>query len=188
MLLKTHLQVLKSNRGSLTVEASLVFPIVVLAIAMVIFITFLMYQDTYTETSVNLATERSVNVSENINVEIATGRISAVNLEKSLYFNPLSEDKKNIIEAYLYGKLNTFNILTPQSRTMEVTSVDHLIYQTMEIKVTENYSLPAGRIFDLIGLNDGITRTAQAQVTINEPEEMIRNIDLIMQILNLDQD
>jgi len=169
MILKTYLKVLKSNRGSLTVEASLVFPIVVLAIAMVIFITFLMYQHIYTETSVNLAAERSVPVLENVNVDIATGWVDAVNLEKSLY-----------------EKLNIFNLLTPRSRTLEITSVNHLIYQTLEIEVTENYSLPAGRIFGLIGLNDGITRTAQAQVTIIEPEEMIRNIDLIMQILNLE--
>jgi len=186
MLLNNYLKIVKSNKGSLTVEASLVFPIVMLAIAMVIFITFLMYQDTYTETSVNLVVERSVPVRENLSVEIATGRISAANLEKSLFFMPLSEDKKKEIDTYLREKLNVFNILTPQSREIIITSDNNLIYQTLEIEVTENYSLPAGRIFGLIGLNEGISRTAQAQVTIIEPEEMVRNVDLIMQILNLE--
>lgn len=179
------MKVLKLNQGSLTVEASLVFPIVMLSIAMVIFMSFLMYQYIYTETIVNLVAERSVAVQQNVNVEIATGRIRADELEKPLYFMHFSEEKKNNIKNYLVTKLERFELVKPEQRTIKIINNSHFIYQTLEIKVTANYKLPAGRIFNFIGLRDGITRTTQSRVIVFQPEGLIRDVNLMFEILQL---
>lgn len=176
----------KSSKGSLTVEASLIFPIVILAIAIVIFIAFLLYQYIYIDASLNLAAERGVALRQNINADISTGRVSSeAYLDKPLYYSPFSVEKRSKIESYLLDKTNLFNMLTPSRSNIDVASTNYILYQSLVIKMDENYRLPAGRIFELIGLNEGINRVTRAEVTVNEPEELIRNIDLIQQILGL---
>lgn len=174
----------RSNEGSMTVEASLVLPLVILAIAAVFYLSFLMYQFAYTQTIVNLAAERSVPVKKNANVDIATGRISAEALMTPLYYNPFSENKKYAIKNYLQEKLNEYSIIKPRESRIDIESHNNILYQTMVIKVTETYDMPAGSFFEAIGLSNGITNTAQAKVTINEPEEMIKNVDIVSEILS----
>ncbi len=65
------------------------------------------------------------------------------------------------------------------SSNCQVTNL--IVYQTVDVTVTETYPLP--RILEVLGLPSQYTFTANAELTVNDPNEFVNNMDLAKDML-----
>ncbi len=85
-----------NNKGSFTVELSLLLPIILVAIAIIIFISFIIYQHIHLTAVVNSAVNRGAAIWKNPKKDIETGTVNLDELKTDLYLMFLIGSEKKI--------------------------------------------------------------------------------------------
>lgn len=175
-----------NNNGSSTVEAAIVIPVIILSIAAAIYLGLLLYQRSLLQSAADRAAEAGAAAWENRAADTGSGKIEINNLgNEGLYwrvFDTTREDKLEKIKRYALAISGKSNILKPVSSDFKVEIRDYVIYKRLEITVKNSYSIPAGRLLGIFGANDRFTINIKSTAIIDDPAELIRNTDFIIDI------
>lgn len=196
-----------NNSGSMTVEASLVFPVIFLAIVTIIYICILLYQQAYLKSLANHAAERGAACWSNIskmeissdNYRIETGRLedSEELLNTSLYWRitkAYEEEKIKNLKTYIIHKLKKNNILESQiskestdrdgiNDRIDIWLKDYIVYKELNVKIKDSYRIPLGNILRVFGLDGKYNIEIHSRAVIDDPIEFIRSTDFIVDTL-----
>lgn len=175
-----------SERGSITVEASIVTPIVILSIIAVILIGLILYQRAVLQSVADTAVQAGAASWENLSVDIATGKTFLDELtENGLYwrlFEVDKEEKAAKLKKYVEALLGNKNILKPESSTASVNISDCIIYKRLELSIVNTYRIPGGVIMRIFGSDEKLRLKVTSFAVIDDPAELIRNIDFVLDI------
>lgn len=194
-----------NNTGSMTVEASLIFPMIILVIVVVIYICILLYQYAYLQTVANHVAERGASCWDNIskmeidcdNYRLKTGELkySEELLKADLYWSNKAEKIKNL-KMYTIHKLRKRNILRSEISKLNIDEVtntkdkvdiwikDYIVYKELNVIINDSYKIPLGDSLKIFGLDNKYNINVHSKAVINEPLEFIRNTDFIIDTLN----
>jgi hypothetical protein len=192
----------KNIKGSLTIEAAVIVPTVLLCLIALIYICLIMYQQVYLQSVANTAAERGASAWSNPSKDMFIGQIKAEDFKNvSLYWRlaevlPIgnaSKAKKSKVEEYVRYSLKKYSLFgkgpdnkevinSGESKLTATCDVDDcIIYKKVLVSVTEEYSIPlGGSLLKAFGFNDKFTLKAEAQAVVNEPAEFIRNTDFVV--------
>jgi len=169
--------------GSITVEAAIVVPVVILSIAALIYIAILMYQQAYIQSLASRSAEMGAASWNNTLKDFETGKIDKENLDKAgLYWRMLDTGKQSKMSKvldYINSKIED-SIVYPGSRKVDVKLNDYIVYKKLIVTIECTCKIPFGEFLKLFGIKKDYTIRAQSEVAISDPAEFIRNTDFIL--------
>lgn len=169
-----------SFKGSFTVEASIIFSVVFLLTAAMVYAFIIIYQYAGLQSTAN----RAANI----------GSIYYVNKYQqeqyvqsgfNLYWRLIdteAESKKNKLKNYLNENLTPSIFKT--SQTVKIDTSYELILKQLNVSINEEFPLPAGNLFEVFGISPTIDLTAQATAPLDDNAEFVRNLDTVIDIKN----
>ncbi len=183
---------LKSNKGSTTIEAALIFPVIFLTIIALIYVSVFLYEQAYLKSLADRAAERGAAIWKNPESDMY---ISLVNLIDFKYNDPywrlfdLNKDsKEEKIEEYIKKSLDEYSILRSkkdQKSPMNTTEIDfsaevknYIVYKKLIVTVDKKFKLPLGNGLAFLGIDNTIKISVKSEALVNEPAEFIRSTDL----------
>jgi len=172
------------NRGSITVEASLVVPVIILSISAVIYIGLLLYQRALVQSAADMAAEAGADIWALEAGEIGTGKPDAKSFEKNRLYRRIYDTDKGTklkhIEEYAAKMASRGELLHPAETVAEVVIKDYIVCRKLEVRLTKQYSLPLGNFMKLFGGSGMIEISVKAASSIDEPVELMRSTDFIL--------
>ena len=175
-----------NNSGSITVEASIVIPIVILSITAFIFMGFLLYQRSLMQSAADRAAESGAASWKNPMADTSTGKTAKVELESAgLYWRILDtgrNDKLDKIKLYTETLLKKNNIICPENSLVKVDIIDYKVYRKLEVILENSYRMPIGGFLRIFGASDHFIIRVKSCAVIDDPTELIRNTDLLIDI------
>ncbi len=174
------------NRGSITVEASIIVPVVILSIAAVIYMGLLLYQRAVIQSAaVTAAADGAVVWSSGIG-EIGTGGISGGSFEKIKLYRRIYDSDGDAclekIEEYAASLAGKGELLKPADTTIHAEVQDYAVCRKMVVGITKSYEVPLGRFLRLFGGSGSVTISAKGSSMLDEPVELIRNTDFMIDL------
>ncbi|GMQ58497.1 hypothetical protein AN1V17_28920 [Vallitalea sediminicola] len=169
-------------KGSLTVEASLVFPIVFFAVLCLIYIGIYLHDVTCMKAIVNETANRyELAYSNKIDFDTGKALSNDGRLNRGLYWrltddNSLGQNVKkyitNQIERHLILKDDNINIHTKVTNT--------ILKKKITITVNKDFNTPINLINKILSINERqLTMCVSSKVVIKDQAELIRNVDLL---------
>lgn len=181
-----------NDKGSLTIEAVLVFSTVLLSISIFLFSVMFMYNKIIlTKTAVDTA-EKAANI-----LLIAEGEIflqEEVNGAEELNEKLLQLTKEIMneseqksaglkkLQADLYRELAN-GFIKPQLTKITISTDNELLTRSVKVVISQDIRIPFGRLKALSDGQDSITVTGTGIATIIDPPQYIRNVDLSLEYL-----
>lgn len=190
---KTYKKILKSDRGSLTVEATIIVPVVIFTLIALVFIGEFLYQQSYIQSVADRTAARGAEVWNNPSKDMIMGYISKDKMKDvCLYWRiPVLESskaknvKQSKIEEYTKYLLSRVSILD-KPELLNVTAkmeTDYIIYKKIRVTVEAEYKNPFAPVLRVFGLKDTITIKTYSEAVINEPVEFIRTTDFALDVV-----
>lgn len=180
------------ERGSMVVEASFIMPVVIICIFILIYISVLLYQKAHIQSIADKTAKRGAILWSNAAKNMETGRVDSNNLDKAgLYrnfviFDSYKDKKMDMIKDFADKRIGNFNILdrtaSNDSKRIIVELNDYFIYKKLVVTIKETYKIPMGKLLKIFSSGDSYTIEAKSEVIINEPVELIRNSDFLIDI------
>ncbi|AEV68358.1 TadE/TadG family type IV pilus assembly protein [Acetivibrio clariflavus] len=181
---------LKSKKGSTTVEAALIIPIIFLSIITLIYVSIFLYEQAYIKSLADRAAERGAAIWKNPESDMY---ISLVKLEHFKDNDPYwkvidykEKSKKEKVENYIKNSLKQYSILQSGDKKVPMNTTDiqfdvevknYLVYKKLTVTVKKNFKLPIGNILSIFGIGNTVSIQAKSEALINDPSEFIRNTD-----------
>lgn len=170
--------------GSITVEASIIVPIVILSIAAAIYAGLLLYQRELVHTAASMASEAGAACWASGTAELVTGKPAREGSEEFRLYRRLYDSNKEsrleAIEQYALSLAARNELVKPVESSAEATVKDYAVYRRLEVSISKKYNLPVGKFLKLFGGSDSIVISVKSVSTINEPVELIRTTDFIV--------
>lgn len=135
----------KSQKGSTTVEAALLVPVIFLSIIAVIFVGLLL--------------------SERCSMQAAADYAS-------------SAGKADAAVSYKYSGM----AVQPENTELVSDTDNHFINKKLRVSLRQNYAVPVPGFMSIFGLKSGLGMKVVSEAVISKPEDLIRNIDLAVDI------
>ena len=184
--MKSNMQV-PCNKGSIVVEASLIFPIVFLIVVAVIYFCLIIYQKAYIQSLADIAVERGAAGWNNPTKDMSTGGVSKANMNSGgLYWRLIDfrvKDKEERVKEYIKTRLNGHAVLGFSSPPeVNVKMYDYIAYKVLEISINVRYKIPVGKVLKMFGLSEHYEVSVKSSAVINEPAEFIRNTDFVLNL------
>lgn len=177
--MSTNIKKLMINtKGSFTVEASIIFSVVFLLIAALVYFLIIMYQYSFLQSVANQAA--SAGAYDYVN-KYYTG--TTAKSENSMYLkiaDPLSKDKKDEINSYISNKLDEA-ILASADFYDNFISEKYMLKQ-LDISIKEQYPLPVENLFQIFGVPAIINLKAEAHAPLDRNADFVRNLDTVADI------
>lgn len=175
----------------MTVEASIVMPVIIFCILALMYGVILMYQQAYIQSVTDRAAERGAamwpNASKDMNLgKITKGSIADSDLYWRIYDTDM-QDKKEKISSFITDRIGgTAPGFMKAQRVSEprVEKIDWLLYKKLRVTVEVNYKIPLGSLLKPMGIGDTFKVETTSEAVINEPAEFIRNTDFAVDILD----
>lgn len=178
--------ILKRQRGSITVEASIIIPIVILSLIAAIYAGTLLYHRACLQAAADNAAERGILAwngaggdFESRETEIS--RIGVQGLYRRI-FDPLEKEKEAWLACYAVSAQGAPLILGEPERHVRVEVKNYLIFQKLAVTIEETYRPPLGKLADIFGFGETYVLKAGAEAIVNDPAEFIRNTDFVIDI------
>ncbi len=173
-------------KGSITVEASIIVPIVILSISAVIYMGLLLYQRALIQSAAEIAAEAGASVWASGVNEIHTGKPEADGFGKAgLYrriFDSGKESRLETVRKYAADAAVKNELLHPIESKVDVVLKDYAVCRKLEVRIDHHYSLPLGNFLKIFGGSGRIKMSVKAVSSIDEPVELIRNTDFILDL------
>lgn len=182
----------KNEKGSFTIEASLVFPLIFLITLGLLLVSIVIYEQVYFYYIATQAVERSAYTWDNSNKNPYTGafhlgeydglywRLTDDNI-LDLFIEDSDSNSKRVVlgeakyEDLTEKKLNNVAVEIPSGINGELIYTNNLVERRVTAKLQSKFKLPSS-IKLLLG-SDVINVTASATVT--DPVEFIRTVNLV---------
>ena len=180
------------EKGSMVVEASFIMPIVIVCIFVLIYMGLLLYQKAYIQAIADKTSERGAVLWNNAAKNMEIGAVKKNNLDKSGLYRDLGflDSNKNIklesIKKFAEQRLGRFNILgktgSNDINIVKVELKDYFLYKKIVVTIRETYKIPIGSLLKIFGGGDRYTIEVKSEAIIDQPAELIRNSDFLIDI------
>ncbi|NLH96090.1 MAG: pilus assembly protein [Clostridiaceae bacterium] len=171
--------------GSITVEASIVIPLVIMAISAAIYIGMLLYQKALLQSAAVSAAEAGAAIWASGANDPETCRpghgADGPGLYRRLYDSG-AEARLRKIEEYALSLAARNELVAAVQSEAEVVIKDSIICRRLEVRISKYYNIPLGRFIKIFGGSDKVRITAKAVSTVYEPVELIRTTDFIIDL------
>jgi len=159
---------LKETRGGVLVEAALIFPIIILTLVTMIYILIHMYQQTCTQSIVDITSEREG--------YYLAGTISTQSLmpENRLYYY-LRSNEGILEEVTPYVDKHFKKYVLTNDPKIKINFMRRLMYSQIEIMTYNTYSIPLFRINE-----KKLRNKTRGIYYVHDEAEYVRNVDLIL--------
>ncbi|HEX2946519.1 MAG TPA: hypothetical protein VHT96_11255 [Clostridia bacterium] len=97
-------------------------------------------------------------------------------------FDKDSEARLGEIEAYARELAGSSEPIKPVNISVTAEIKDYVIYKKLVVKIDKSYKNPLGGLFGLMGKSKTVDISASAVSTVDEPAELIRTTDFIIDI------
>lgn len=168
----------KNLRGSVTVETALVIPIVFLAVMTVLHVLFLIFQTCALQTAVNSITE-SLATKSSSGLQEANPSIREIE-QLGLYRRWHKLTKSDSIEETVLMQVKRNSIIRSKSIHVDIEQQNNIFSRMIHVQVTASYHNPMGQLTSIWGLGSETTIKVEANATVDDPVEFIRNTDFIL--------
>jgi len=172
------------RRGSITVEAAIVIPVVILSIVAIIYIVLIMYQKAFMQAVVDDAASKGATAWDRSFNSLETIKVEKENLgSRGLYWRIYDSEKasrQHVVEEYMNRKYERYGILREIDRQSRVELEDFLIYKKLTVSLESSFRIPVGGLLDMFGIDSQYTIKVRSEAVVNEPVEFIRNTDFIL--------
>ncbi len=180
----------KSCKGSVTVEASIIFPVVFFCTMALIYMGILLYQHMVVQAAADSAVLMGAAAWDNPHKALETGSVSLKDLGSGgLYWRLVDfdkEKKQSKLAGFLLDKVDSTkkgntSILKGDAQVVAGME-DYIAYKKLKVTITCSYGIPMGGLLKIFGFGNRYTVKAESTAVINEPVEFIRNTDYILDI------
>lgn len=168
-------------RGSLTVEASLIFPIVFFAIVSLLYMSIYLHDSTVLKAITNEAAERFQLAYAN-RVDIQSGHVLTPKerLSKGLYWRWAKQGGyEDDVSAFIMKEAQRRLLLKDDQLHMTTDIKNYILKQHLTIEVRKKFSTPLDPVNQLLGISTGINMVVQSKTSMRDPAEVIRNMDYL---------
>jgi len=156
------------NRGSIIIEAALIFPVMILVTVAMIYILVHMYQQTCLQSVINMVSERyGYYLGGNIIAE------DLVPENRLYYYLHNSADLKKDVEPYLNNYYQKFTL--SENQMVEMSHLQHPLFSQIEVIIHNTYKIPFFSETD-----KEIRKSTKAKYYIHDGAEYVRNVDLLI--------
>ncbi|OQA16024.1 MAG: TadE-like protein [bacterium ADurb.Bin363] len=182
---------LKSSKGSMTVEASLIFPVIFLIIIGLIYITIFLYEQAYVKSLADRAAERGAAIWKNPKCDMQIGLVKLEDFEAKdpywRFYDGDTDTKEDNIEVYIRNLFEDYSILKNRDSSGKIDGItvsaevkNYIVYKKLTVKAIKSYNLPLGNALGIFGIDRTVNISAKSEAIIYEPAEFIRSTDFIM--------
>ena len=179
----------KSRKGSFTVEASIVLPVVLTIVITFVYFCMLFYQKTYVQAMADLAAQNAAGMWDSPHKDMFLQQIDIEEIKDirpywRIYDTERKNKEKKVDEFIKYSILK-YSLFKSETNFQVKTRVeDSILYKKVIVEVTHAYKLPAGSLLKAFGLKTDYEIKAHSQSVINDPSEFIRNTDFVVDLTN----
>lgn len=169
-------------RGSLTVEAALIFPIVIFAVMCIIYIGIYLHDVTSLEVIVNETSDRyQLAYAKKIDFDTGKALSDESRLDKGLYWRlTYNKSLNNNAQSYIKNQVKKRLIMNNEEIKTNIKLDNYILKKYITITVDKDFDLPVILINNLLKLRDAnLHMCVDSRVFINDPCELIRNVNLI---------
>lgn len=179
-----QLRKLRAERGSITVEACIVVPILLLTITALIYIGLILYQRSMLQSLAEMTVSRGAASWNWENADIATGKVYKDDLDKGRLYRRLwdakASDRLDGISTYGRTAGSRQTLIQPVERKIETRIIDYILYKKLEVTVEDRYVKPGGRLLRVFGLDEHYVIRVKASARMEDSTELIRNTDFFI--------
>lgn len=171
---KLHIQRLwKNTKGSFTIEASLVFPIILFTTLLILFFCMYQYQNTMLKQAASKTSERASYSWDNSHKEPVTGAF-AQEENDGLYWRLTQDDMLSKLFGWA-GAASSAEVSIPGEMSGNITYNNQLMIR--RIKTTLSRPVSFGALERELG--HPLQAEVSAGAVVVEPVEFIRNVELL---------
>lgn len=168
--------------GSLTVEASLIFPIVLFVVISLLYIGIYLHDVTCMKNIVNEATQRYELAYSN-KIDINTGEVLSNNkrLSRGLYWRFSNyNDHDKYVKEFIRNKIKDNLIMKDDNIIISTKIIHNNIMKSVNITVKKDFTTFIAPVNNILSLNGkGLTMAVSSKAIVKDQVELIRNIDML---------
>ena len=200
-MLKQTYKKLKGENANSMVENVVILPIIFIVIYFMILMSFVLHDRSTLEAAAKRGTIYAARCISDPNYtvilqksghtkgvldtdvgELTSDSFAAVgnNIKPYRYIKLNSSDIKSATQDEVYNSIQKTKIPWRTVKTGDiVVDIDNkVIYQNVKVSITASYPLP--KVFQALGLPTEYKYTVESLTAVNDPDEFIRNVDLII--------
>jgi len=156
---------MRSEKGSITVEAAIIYPIVILVLVTLVFFMIGLYRQVSILSVVNLSVEETAELTNGKDTPLY-GMLTSDEIKDSLMNKGEEDTPLLLFGGYLDEAL--------------VRRKNNLFFQKINVSVYKSYPVGVSFIDALLGEDGkGFTIYAESEAIIRDPTEFIRNVDMV---------
>ncbi len=173
----------EGSRGSVTVEAAVIVPIVIIGVIVMLYILMLIFQSCVLQITANHIAERAAGMYNKGAAELITGSISPKSISNLGIYRRWSSElpQKNRLKEEAESLLQKNSVLKSNSIDIEIQEKGTPIARSVNVQLRASYVNPLGELLKIWGLHSKINLTADAKATVKDPAEFIRNTDYVIE-------
>lgn len=181
---------LKSNKGSTTIEAALIVPVIFLSIIALIYVSIFLYEQAYVKSLSDRAAQRGAAIWKNPKSDMYLGFVRLSDFEENdpywRLFDTNKSTKEEKIEQYIKESLKTYSILQSRDKDVPMNTTDiefsaqvknYIVYKKLIVTVNKKFKLPIGSALNIFGMDNTFVISSKSEALIHEPAEFIRSTD-----------
>ncbi|HAN10656.1 MAG TPA: hypothetical protein DCP90_08615 [Clostridiales bacterium] len=176
-----------SDKGSVTVELAIIFPIMIYILFLLIYIIILMYQEAYAKNVCDDAINKAGNWWTNTYKDYETGKVSIDNIShENVYANlyDMNENSKiQLVKEYIYNRLNSNTILKPSKfdmgKDINIKVANFIIYKKLYLNTNVTYELPVPKLIKIFNIRSDYTFELESSVLIKDYAGYINDINFM---------
>jgi len=181
---------LRNSKGSTTIEAALIVPIIFLSIIALIYISVFLYEQAYVKSLADRAAERGTAIWKNPKSDMYLSLVKLKDFEDNDPYwrlgdtNETKKEKK--IEEYIRKNLGDYSILQTSDKKGPMNTTDikfsaklknYIVYKKLVVTVKKKFKNPIGDLLSIFGMDTTVVISAESEALVNEPAEFIRSTD-----------
>lgn len=180
---------MKLNRGSLTVEAAIIIPIVLLMTVAILYTALIQYE---TAVIYREAEYASTNIALYDNPLYIMNNIYDIDLNKGmedypLYWQLFNKPDSAVHEAYIKSHLEE-TLLLPADVTVNVGTEGFIVNKKVVVDITVDYTKAVGNFLNNFGMESMTKRRVVSKQNLRNSSEFIRNYDMVSNfVMNIER-
>ncbi|MGI6777003.1 MAG: TadE family protein [Acetivibrionales bacterium] len=181
-----RLKATNPTKGSISVEASIIIPVIILTVTAVVYMAVFWFSHSGVRAVAGKAAERGAESWHCISSTITTGKrnIHSMGREK-LYWRLYDSDKElklKKVEEYALDEFYRYSIIKPLNVSIDAEVREYVIYKKIFVTIECTYRVPAAGLLKIFGFKDTYMIKAQGEAVVNDQPEFLRNTDFIVDL------
>lgn len=187
-----NLKLSNKSKGVITVEAVLVFSVVIFVTIMMFFLGLLLFQNARYQTLANSTAERAALINNIETRDMYIGKVSMKDLENSDPYRFIYDADQKAKEKRAFDILNLEkerkNLIsertnTSRTATAKVEIKNNLLSKKVVVNIHSDFNVPVVGIFKMFGVPSPFEIDVYSAAGVQEQAELIRNVDCCSDIL-----